>query len=88
MPTNGLLADLERAIRGAAEGDSTQKLKDLLACVVDEIVVESRARITPYYSLPAVRALFPQRRRKEQRSNHRAAGRGLWVNTHEWGRVA
>jgi site-specific DNA recombinase len=63
MPTDGLLADLERSIRGAADGDSTQKLKDLLACVVDEIVVESRARIMPYYSLPAVRPLFPSRRR-------------------------
>ena len=62
-PTERLLADLDRAIRGAAAGDSAQKLKELLACVVDEIVVESRARITPYYSLPAVRPLFPQRRR-------------------------
>jgi site-specific DNA recombinase len=63
MPTDGLLAGLERSIRGAAEEDATQKLKELLACVVDEIVVESRERITPYYSLPAVRPLFPQRRR-------------------------
>jgi hypothetical protein len=63
MPTDSLLAGLERSIQGAAEEDGTQKLKELLACVVDEIVVESRERITPYYSLPAVRPLFPQRRR-------------------------
>jgi hypothetical protein len=42
MPTDGFLADLERAIRGVAEGDATQKLKDLLACIVDEMVVASR----------------------------------------------
>jgi hypothetical protein len=54
LPTDGLLPDLERAIRSAAQEDSTQKLKDLLACLLDEIVVESRARITPYCSLPTV----------------------------------
>jgi hypothetical protein len=48
-PTDQLLVGLERSIRGAAEEDATQKLKDLLACVVDEIVVESRerTRLTP-----------------------------------------
>jgi hypothetical protein len=88
MPTDGLLAGLERSIRGAAEEDATQKLKELLACFVDEIVVESRERITPYHSLPAVRPLFPQRRRREHCKNHNTPGQVVRVTTREWGRVA
>jgi hypothetical protein len=87
MPTDGPLAGLERSIRGTAGEDATQKLKELLGCVVDEVVVESRERITPYHSLPGVRPLFPQRRRMEQRSHHKAPGQALWVSVRDWGRA-
>ncbi len=40
-----------------------EKLKQLLTCVVDTIVVEGRDRIQPYYSVPGVLTVFPSRRR-------------------------
>lgn len=48
----------------------------MLACVVDEIVLEGRALITPYFFAPAPRILipFPSRRRKERYENTKLAG--------------
>jgi hypothetical protein len=43
LPTDDLLAELRRGILEASEGRALERLKQLLACVVDEIVVEGAA---------------------------------------------
>ena len=65
-----------------------EKLKQLLACVVDTIVVEGRDHIQPYYFVPGVLPVFPSRRRREHYKNRNAPGRCVWVSAREWGRVA
>ena len=40
-----------------------EKLKQVLACVVDPIVVEGRDHIRPYYFGPRALIPFPSRRR-------------------------
>lgn len=55
---------------------------------VNEVVVGSRERITPYYSLPAVDRCSLSRERREQHSNHEALGQAVWLSVGEWGRVA
>ena len=47
----------------ASEEKAVEKLKQLLACVVDTIVVEGRDHIHPYYFVPGVLTVFPSRRR-------------------------
>ena len=63
IPTNDLLAELRRGILQASEEKAIEKLKQLLACVVDKIVVEGRDHIRPYYFVPGVLTPFPSRRR-------------------------
>jgi hypothetical protein len=48
-------------IAGGQRGDS-ERVKDPLARLVDEIIVESRACIQPYFILPGVRTPIGSRR--------------------------
>lgn len=59
IPTHDLLAQLRRGILEASEEKALEKLKQLLACVVYEIVVEGRSLITPYFFAPGVLTPFP-----------------------------
>ncbi|MCA1841506.1 MAG: hypothetical protein LC723_14610, partial [Actinobacteria bacterium] len=56
-----------------------QQVKQLLAGVIDSIDVESKALIQPYYFLPGVRVVFPQRRRTIHNSNRIFAASGVFV---------
>ena len=55
--------DLRAAPLGASEARTVEKLKQLLACVADKIVVEGRDHVRPYYFVPGVLIPFPSRRR-------------------------
>jgi hypothetical protein len=47
----------------AVKGGDPEQVKDLLAGLVDEIVVESRACLQPYFIAPGVRTPIASRRR-------------------------
>jgi hypothetical protein len=49
LPTEDLLGELRVALLRASEEKTVGKLKQVLACVVDTIVVEGRDHIQPYY---------------------------------------
>jgi hypothetical protein len=57
------LANVRRRIERAVADGAPQQLKRLLDTVVDQIVVESRACIQPYFVAPTVRTRPGQRRR-------------------------
>ena len=52
LPTDDLLAELRAALLRASEEQALEKLEQLLACVVDKIVVEGRDHISPTTSCP------------------------------------
>jgi hypothetical protein len=62
QPGIGPLIVRRRIERAVADG-APQQLKRLLDSVVDQIVVESRACIQPYFVAPTVRTRIDQRRR-------------------------
>lgn len=51
------------ALLRASEEKTVEKLKQILACVVDTIVVEGRDHIQPHYFVPGVLTVLPSRRR-------------------------
>jgi hypothetical protein len=63
------------------------KDRRLLGTVVEQILVESRACIQPYFIAPTVRTRTGPRRRTGKHANHGAPGPSLWVTTRAWGRV-
>jgi hypothetical protein len=77
----------DRIQRAVAEGASEQ-LKQLLDAVVDQILVESRACIQPYFVAPTVRTRAGSRRRNDTRTNHGVPSPSLWVTPRAWGRTA
>jgi hypothetical protein len=83
LPIDDLLAELRAALLRASEEQALEKLKQLLACVVDKIVVEGRDHIRPYYFVPGVLIPFPSRRRTgiepagELSPAHRFEGRNV-----------
>ena len=58
-PTPGVRRRVERAVADGAP----EQLKRLLDTVVDQILVESRACIQPYFVAPTVRTRIGSRRR-------------------------
>jgi hypothetical protein len=76
-----------RIERAAADG-APEQLKQLLDAVVEQIQVESRACIQPYFVAPTVRTRTASRRRTTKHTNTAAAGAQLWVTTRAWGRSA
>jgi hypothetical protein len=73
--------------RAAADG-APEQLKRLLDTVVDQILVESRARIQPYFVAPTVRTRTDSRRRTDTCTNHGIPSGSLWISTRGWGRVS
>jgi hypothetical protein len=65
LPSDDLLGELRPVLLRASEEKAVEKVKQLLACVLDTIVVESRDHIQPYYFVPGVLRVFPSRRRRE-----------------------
>jgi site-specific DNA recombinase len=63
LPTDDLLGELRAALLRASEEKAVEKLKQVLACVVDTILVEGRDHIQPYFFVPGVLTVFPSRRR-------------------------
>jgi len=63
MAPGQALAGVRRRIARAVAGGAPEQLKRLLDSVVDEIVVESRACIQPYFVAPTVRTRPRSRRR-------------------------
>ena len=63
MATGEVLVDLRRRVERAVADGAPEQLKRLLGTVVEQILVESRACIQPYFVSPAVRARLAQRRR-------------------------
>jgi hypothetical protein len=59
----------------------------VLDAVVDQILVESRASIRPYFIALTVRTRTAQRRRTGKHTNHGAPGPTLWVSTRAWSRI-
>jgi hypothetical protein len=57
------LADVRRRIERAVADGAPEQLKRLLDSVVDQIVVESRSSIQPYFVAPTVRPRIGSRRR-------------------------
>ncbi|HKQ01013.1 MAG TPA: hypothetical protein VJ735_11840, partial [Actinomycetes bacterium] len=63
MVTSDDLAEVRRRIERAVADGPPEQLKRLLDSVVDQIVVESRACIQPYFVAPTVRTRIRSRRR-------------------------
>jgi hypothetical protein len=63
MVTGDDLAEVRRRIERAVADGAPEQLKRLLDSVVDQIVVESRACIQPYFVAPTVRTRTRSRRR-------------------------
>jgi hypothetical protein len=63
MATGDELAAVRCRIKRAVADGAPEQLKRLLDSVVDEIMVESRACIRPYFVAPAVRTRIGPRRR-------------------------
>jgi hypothetical protein len=63
------------------------KDRRLLGTVVEQILVESRACIQPYFIAPTVRTRTGPRRRTTKHTNTGAPGPSLWVSSHAWGRI-
>ena len=61
--TGDALAEVGRGIGRAVADGAPEQLKRLLDSVVDQIVVESRACIQPYFVAPMVRTRTGSRRR-------------------------
>jgi hypothetical protein len=57
------LKDLRAKIAKAVADAAPEQVKELLAAVISEIAVESRASIQPFFIAPGVRIVLPQRRR-------------------------
>jgi hypothetical protein len=55
---------------------------------VEQILVESRACIQPYFVAPTVRTRIAPRRRTDTCTNHGIPSASLWVTTRGWGRVS
>jgi hypothetical protein len=87
LPTDELLGELRAALLRASEEKAVEKLKQVLSCVVDTIVVEGRDHIQPYYFVPGVLKVFPSRRRTGNCKNPNAAGHAIWVAARHWGRA-
>jgi site-specific DNA recombinase len=63
LVTGDDLANVRRRIERAVADGAPEQLKRLLDSVVDQILVESRACIQPYFVAPTVRTRIDQRRR-------------------------
>jgi site-specific DNA recombinase len=63
MATDALLTGVRRRVEQAVTDGAPQQLKQLLGTVVDQILVESRACIQPYFVAPTVRTRPASRRR-------------------------
>jgi hypothetical protein len=79
---------VRRRIERAVADGAPEQLKRLLDTVVDQILVESRACIQPYFLAPAVRTRIGSRRRATKHANTGAPGPSLWVSPRSWGRCA
>ena len=64
-----------------------EKLKQLLACVVDKIVVVGRDHIQPYLFVPGVSYSVPFAEAEGTCKNPIAAGQAVWVDAWQWGSV-
>jgi hypothetical protein len=58
-----------------------EQIKKLLPSVIEEIVVESRANIQPYFVWPGVRMVEPSRRRTPHNTNPDFPGQGFWLDS-------
>jgi hypothetical protein len=63
MATHALLTGVRRRVEQAVTDGAPQQLTRLLGTVVDQILVETRACIQPYFVAPTVRTLTGSRRR-------------------------
>ena len=63
MATADLIAGVRQRVERAVADGAPQQLKRLLGTVVEQILVESRACIQPYFVVPAVRTRTGSRRR-------------------------
>jgi site-specific DNA recombinase len=63
IATGEVLVGVRRRVERAVADGAPEQLKRLLATVVDQILVESRACIQPYFVAPTVRTRIGQRRR-------------------------
>ena len=79
IPTDDLLAALRVALLLASEEKAIEKLKQLLARVVDMIVVEGRDHIRPYSSCPGF-----LHRSLRRRGRDRTLGTLAVTTIHAW----
>src|SRR4029453_3279730 len=63
IATGDVLMDVRRRVERAVADGAPEQLKGLLDTVVQQILVESRACIQPYFVAPTVRTRIGQRRR-------------------------
>jgi len=63
IPSEESLEHLRERIHKAVRDGRAEEVKQLLAAVVDQVVVESRACIQPYFVAPEVRTPNGSRRR-------------------------
>jgi site-specific DNA recombinase len=63
MATRDFLVGVRRRVERAVAEGAPEQLKRLLATVVEQILVESRVGIQPYFTAPSVRTRIGQRRR-------------------------
>jgi len=86
--TGEVLLRVRRRVERAVADAAPQQLKRLLDTVVEQILVESRACIQPYFVAPTVRTRPGSRRRTGKHTNPGAPGPTLWVTTQAWGRCS
>jgi hypothetical protein len=84
--TGEVLVGVRRKVECAVADGAPGKLKRLLDTVVEQLLVESRACIQPYFVAPTVRTRIDPRRRTTKHTNSGAPGPSLWVSPRAWGR--
>lgn len=88
MATDEVLVGLGAGSSGPWPTVLPEQLKRLLGTVVEQILVESRACIQPYFVAPTVRTRIGSRRRAHTRTNQGIPSPRLWVTTRAWGRLS
>lgn len=76
-----VLKNLKQEIEEAIRTGTPQATKELLKTFLSRIVVEEGGYVQPYYCVPGVRIMFPQRRRTRHNTNQVLAGAGSLART-------
>jgi hypothetical protein len=77
VATDDLIAGVRQKVERAVADGTPQQLKRLLGTVVEQILVDSRAFIQPYFAAPTVRTRLRSRRRRNTVRTTAPKARGM-----------